>query len=314
MKNNSKKSIKITESFKEKLMNLNKNFELKLLQSVTNKYIKKIKNEISILELKKVLKEEIKRTNYIYLNNEKIKIEYNHPSLTETIFFCNKCLNISYSLINYKQHDNICKSFYGLLSYKGVFNNDNQIEIRQIDGLFYSSFSYSLTKLGRYFFIDKSLDSLLEYFYLFTLIVNNKLVGYFSMDKLFQNCNISCIVIFPPYRSYKYSYLLIDFSYKIFLLNNKVASPERPLSNGGKIVFKRYWRYIIYNLIKSNNNLLLTPSFISKSTGIIEEDVKETLNEIIINGILIPYEDIIHIEILKSNSISLMIESNSIIN
>ncbi|KAF7698699.1 Histone acetyltransferase KAT6A [Cucumispora dikerogammari] len=331
------KRIHLSKELKEKLLNINPPFtssntyppsnfgalnipttgtkkkifkrtdELALIKTVTHKFIKKIEPLPNDESLKLLLKNTVAPTRYICLNDEKMPIEYNNPKLVDTLYFCNKCLNVDYSLWGYKDHSKRCNTYTGILAYEETTNKQN-IQIYQIDGSAYSRFSHSLTKLGRYFFEEKALDSLLEYFYLFTLIVDGKLVGYFSMDKLFINCNISCIVIFPMYRKYRYSYLLIDFSYKIFQLSGKKASPERPLSTGGEIVFLRYWKFCIFRCLlemkneinerkninqigvensetdknsgenKERGKVLIRK--ISEETGIAEADIKSTIDRI----------------------------------
>lgn len=310
---------------KEKLKNLNANSSLSHIQKVTHKFVQPLdfKNTIkNKTKLKEKLLKGVKQTEFIHLNGQKMPIISHKPFISKTLYFCQNCLELCLDLINLKAHEGKCNEEIGLLSYKeecedmeineffkslqlntnqlsnqnNKISNQNEkvfIEIFQIDGSVFSKYSHALTKLGKYFFNDKSLDSLLEYFYLFVLKIDKKIVGYFSMDKLFKDCNISCIVIFPPYRKLKLGYLLIDFSYKIFQLRGLTASPERPFSPAGAAVFKKYWKYKITEFLQSdfiNSNNQIDDRFnnlndekideISKKTGIMADDIKECLEDI----------------------------------
>lgn len=72
------------------------------------------------------------------------------------------------------------------------------------------------------------------------------LIGYFSKEKHSpNNYNVSCILILPHYQRFGYGRMLIEFSYLLTFCENKVGSPEKPLSDLGIISYRSYWKFII---------------------------------------------------------------------
>lgn len=121
------------------------------------------------------------------------------------------------------------------------------------------------------------------------------IVGYFSKEKLSpENFNLSCILVFPPYMRKGYGRTLIEFSYELSKLENKIGSPERPLSDLGRIFFvilgligyQNYWQTVLIDILHSNPTMQLTIRELSLLTSIRfiivfisrQEDIASTLS------------------------------------
>ena len=67
-------------------------------------------------------------------------------------------------------------------------------------------------------------------------------VGYFSKNKDHsEQNNLSCILVLPCYQKKGYGRFLINFSYELSMIEKRIGSPERPLSDLGKLVYMKYW-------------------------------------------------------------------------
>lgn len=61
----------------------------------------------------------------------------------------------------------------------------------------------------------------------------------------------------PQYQKQGFGSLLIAFSYELSKLEGRVCSPEKPLSDLGKISYRSYWSWILLDILKNNTGPLL---------------------------------------------------------
>ena len=73
--------------------------------------------------------------------------------------------------------------------------------------------------------------------------------------------------------------LLIDFSYELSKKEEKVGSPEKPMSDLGQQAYKPYWTSTIVDfLLNQSYESSMSIMDISKRTSIMGEDIIYTLN------------------------------------
>jgi len=105
-------------------------------------------------------------------------------------------------------------------------------------------------------------------------------VGYYSKEKYSDvGYNLACILTFPCHQRKGYGRFLIDFSYELSKKEEKVGSPEKPMSDLGQQAYKPYWTSTIVDfLLNQSDEKNMSIMDISKRTSIMAEDIIFTLN------------------------------------
>lgn len=106
------------------------------------------------------------------------------------------------------------------------------------------------------------------------------LIGYFSKEKhCIQKYNVSCIMVLPVYQKYGYGRFLIEFSYLLSKREEMAGTPEKPLSDLGRLSYESYWKFKVLEYIDQHRNSRITIENISKSTGMNFVDIAATLQK-----------------------------------
>jgi histone acetyltransferase MYST1 len=93
-----------------------------------------------------------------------------------------------------------------------------------------------------------------------------------------EGYNLACILTFPQYQQAGYGKFIISLSYELTKLEGKTGSPEKPLSDLGKVSYRSYWTHILMNVLANYDiKLNLSITDISNQTGIKTEDLISTL-------------------------------------
>jgi hypothetical protein len=103
-------------------------------------------------------------------------------------------------------------------------------------------------------------------------------VGYFSKEKNSQDgYNLACILVLPQHQRKGYGKFIISLSYELSKLQLKLGSPEKPLSDLGKLSYRSYWTFQILRMLHESK-CNTTVESISKRTSIRVDDVISTLD------------------------------------
>lgn len=253
---------------------------------ISNNLINDLDPTTAILEKEHEELTKVKYIDKIQLGKYEIDTWYFSPYPDEAgkspkLFICEYCLKYMKLEMTYRYHLSECvwrnppgKEIYrkGSLSVWEVDGKDNKL---------YCQFLCLLAKL----FLDhKTLyyDVMPFMFYVLTEVDKQgcHIVGYFSKEKESADSNnLACILTLPPFQRNGYGKFLIQFSYQLTKLEGICGSPEKPLSDLGKLSYRSYWSWVILNILKEAGGIVPIKE-LSKMTSFTITDIIETLNNL----------------------------------
>ena len=106
------------------------------------------------------------------------------------------------------------------------------------------------------------------------------IVGYFSKEKESEDAyNLACILMIPSYQRKGYGKFLISFSYELSKKEGKVGTPERPLSDLGRVSYHSYWTRVILTYLKGVESSVSIKE-VSDATCVRTDDIIVILQEL----------------------------------
>lgn len=113
-----------------------------------------------------------------------------------------------------------------------------------------------------------------------TVTGEQRVIGFFSKEKMsWDNNNLACILIFPPWQRKGLGALLIAVSYEISRREGIMGGPEKPISDLGKKGYVRFWsgeiaRYLldVKDTDKKKGKGMISLDQMSKDTWICADD------------------------------------------
>nr|CAH8867998.1 unnamed protein product [Trichobilharzia regenti] len=206
------------------------------------------------------------------------------------IYICEFCLTGMSYYVTYHRHKTKC----GRTCPPGneVYRKDN-LSFFEIDGEHYQEYCQNLCLLAKLFLKQKTVweeDQVPEFlFYVLTETdeEGSHIIGYFSKQKpdveidysasKSVHYNLSCILILPPYQCRGFGRMLIEMSYTLSRLEQRIGTPERPLSDLGVIIYRRYWRYEILTYLSNYTDRSINIRTMSQELCIAIRDIVSTL-------------------------------------
>jgi histone acetyltransferase HTATIP len=170
---------------------------------------------------------------------------------SEMVYICEFCLSYYGEVTSFERHRSKCT----LLHPPGneIYRDDN-VSFFEIDGRRQRTWCRNLCLLSKLFLDHKTLYYDVDPFLFYCMCVRDEhgchLVGYFSKEKeSAEGYNVACILTLPQYQRKGYGKVLIDFSYLLSKRENKLGSPEKPLSDLGLLGYRAYWQEVIVDLL-----------------------------------------------------------------
>nr|XP_016931740.1 males-absent on the first protein [Drosophila suzukii] len=157
------------------------------------------------------------------------------------------------------------------------------ISIYEVNGKEESLYCQLLCLTAKLFLDHKVLYFDMDPFFFYILCETDKegshIVGYFSKEKKsLDNNNVACILVLPPHQRKGFGKLLIAFSYELSRKEGVIGSPEKPLSDLGRLSYRSYWAYTLLDLMKNRcAPEQITIKELSDMSGITHDDIIYTL-------------------------------------
>ncbi|KAG5660709.1 hypothetical protein KAF25_003315 [Fusarium avenaceum] len=115
-----------------------------------------------------------------------------------------------------------------------------------------------------------------------------RITGFFSKEKMsWDNNNLACILVFPPWQRKGLGALLMGASYEISRREGILGGPEKPISDLGTKGYRRYWageiaRWLLgidMDAKSAENEVLVDINDCSNATWILPEDCLQVLRD-----------------------------------
>ncbi|XP_026170970.1 histone acetyltransferase KAT6B isoform X4 [Mastacembelus armatus] len=203
-------------------------------------------------------------------------------SRLQKLYLCEFCLKYMRSKNILQRHTKKCGWFHPPAN--EIYRKDN-LSVFEVDGNVSKLFCQNLCLLAKLFLDHKTLYYDVEPFLFYILTKNDEkgchLVGYFSKEKLCQQkYNVSCIMIMPQYQRQGFGRFLIDFSYLLTRQEGQAGSPEKPLSDLGRLSYLAYWKSVILEYLYKHPDKHISVKGISRATGMCPHDIAATLQQL----------------------------------
>lgn len=202
----------------------------------------------------------------------------------DTLYICEFCISFFKTDIESKNHMSRCKLVHppGNEIYR---DEENEISMFEVDGWKNQTYCENLCYLAKLFLDHKLLYYAITPFLFYILTKKTEtgyhMVGYFSKNKdPGDGNNLSCILVLPFHQRKGYGKLLINFSYELSKIDGNIGTPERPLSDLGRLSYLSFWTQKIIEYIRELDGKSFTLNDIVQNTAIRLLDVVDALERV----------------------------------
>ncbi|CCX15586.1 Similar to Histone acetyltransferase KAT5; acc. no. Q5RBG4 [Pyronema omphalodes CBS 100304] len=209
------------------------------------------------------------------------------------LYICEYCFKYTPEIARLQGHQKFCTLSREESPGTKVYDS-GLYSIYEVDGSEHPLFCQNLCLFAKLFLDTKSVCYEVESFLFYTLVETDqfgvqRVVGFFSKEKFsWDDYNLACIIVFPPYQRRGLGKLLISFSFELSRLDKKLGSPEKPLSDLGKQGYLAYWSTRIAQVIMQTKKESISINELSEATCIQPEDVRVTLEHM---GVMVAGEE-----------------------
>jgi len=212
-------------------------------------------------------------------------MEVTNPEVNpeKKLFLCEFCLEYSRTERTLTRHMQKCKLRHppGNEIYR-----DGDLSVFELDGCCERIYCENLCLLAKLYLDHKTLQYDVEPFLFYVMTVRDErgyhIVGYFSKEKFSsEDYNLACILTLPQYQKMGFGFLLIQFSYCLSRKEKKEGTPERPLSDLGRVSYESFWRFELIELLQTLAHAQDSVSIqeLQQFTMMKEKDILHTLTK-----------------------------------
>lgn len=180
----------------------------------------------------------------------------------DKLYVCQWCFRYTKDIIPFLGHVESCSTLCtppGTL----IYTRDEHA-IYEVDGEADQLFAQNLSLFAKLFLDNKSVffDVAGFKYYLLvhqsrsteksTTLQKHEIVGFFSKEKMsWDNNNLACILVFPPWQRQGLGKILMGASYELSKREGRLGGPEKPLSELGKRSYMKFWQAAVARAILS---------------------------------------------------------------
>jgi len=205
------------------------------------------------------------------------------PSFIDNMhmYICDTCLLYFCSQEAFRNHSHV----HGFQRPPGIeIYRCGNVSLFEVHGAKNKLFCQCLSLLSRFFLKDVAVFydiSSFNYYVLCECDENGAhIVAFFSRDNKWDGNHIlACIMVLPPFQNRGYGTLLISIAYEMAKRRGIIGTPEKPLSDMGKIAFSSYWKNEIIRSLQHFPMSVKTLDDIALTTWISKPDLRKTLTE-----------------------------------
>lgn len=274
------------EKAREPLLNgLASNYDLKLFREAQAKACEKAEHEMT-QHYQRCDNQEY-RIRKLEIGRYEMTTWYSSPYPDEyarlpKIYLCEFCLKYMKTATILRRH--VAKCVWRHPPGDEIYRKQS-ISVFEVDGKKNKVYCQNLCLLAKLFLDHKTLYFDVEPFLFYVMTENDShgchLIGYFSKEKnSFLNYNVSCILTLPQCMRKGYGKMLIDFSYLLSTAENKIGSPERPLSDLGLLSYRSYWKEVLLGYLHKYSGREFCIKDVSQETAINANDIVSTLQSL----------------------------------
>ncbi|KAF8820669.1 histone lysine acetyltransferase MYST-B [Cardiosporidium cionae] len=228
----------------------------------------------------------MKTLNKIQIGSCELTAWYFSPLPTEfqnfdILYVCEWCLTFFHHQTELQKHSSRCSLRHppGNEIYR-----DGCLSVFEVDGQCARVYTENLCFLSKLFLDHKTLQYEVKPFLFYILTESDHqgchLVGYFSKEKYsVQGYNLACILTFPQFQRKGYGKFLVSLSYQLSLVEGRSGTPEKPLSDLGRLSYRAFWSLHLLDILENRFGKISIEELMHL-TAINKDDIQRTLEEI----------------------------------